>query len=118
MSLDAGGYGAHDPVSRGSTTVVSAARFMLGLFGFAPSDEQGKLAVWSKGHIIQGYDPAVWRHDDFGRTIRYADYRDLRSQYGWQEFRIDPAAAGGVDAISNLGPLRWSSSAVRPQSFP
>jgi hypothetical protein len=50
-----------------------------------PVDEQKKQAVWSKGHIIQGYDPAVYRHDDFGRTIRYADFRDP-SQYGWGDW--------------------------------
>jgi hypothetical protein len=86
---------------------------MLGLFGLGPVDEQRKLAVWSKGHIIQGHDPAGWRRDDFGRTIRYADYGD-RSQYGWGMFPIHPTGIFSVVSISNLRPLRWSSDARTP----
>jgi hypothetical protein len=105
-------YGAHDPFSLGSATVVSVARFMLGVFGLVPVDEQKKLAVWSKGRIIHGCDPAVWRHDDFGRAIRYADFRD-RSQYGWDLFPIH-AGLFSDNSISNLRPLRWSSDARTP----
>jgi hypothetical protein len=76
-------------------------------------DEQKKLAVWSKAHIIQGYDPTVYRHDDFGRTIRYADFRHP-SQYGWDIFPIHPIPLFSITPtshlpVSDLRPLRWSS---------
>jgi hypothetical protein len=94
---------------------VSVARFMRGFFGLGPEHEQKKLAVWSKGHIIQGYDPSVWRHDDFGRTIRYADYRD-RSQYGWEMFPIQTGLFS-VKSISNLRPMHWGTDARAPSIF-
>jgi hypothetical protein len=77
-------------------------------------DEQKKLAVWDKGHVIPGHDPAVWRHDDFGRTIRYGDFQHP-SQFGWDMFPI--RSIGIFDfapvSISNLRPLRCNSTCYR-----
>jgi hypothetical protein len=90
---------------------------MLRFFGLLPVDEQKKLAVWNNGHIIQGYDPAVWRHDDFGRTIRYGDYGDRGSLHGWELFPIHstPLFGGETIAISNLRPLHCRSRARTPR---
>jgi hypothetical protein len=45
---------------------------------------QQKMAVWIKGHTIPGLDPAVWRRDDDGNTIRYPDYGDRNAYFGWE----------------------------------
>jgi hypothetical protein len=87
---------------------------MLGFFGVVPVDEPKKLAVWSKGRIIQGCDPAVWRRDEFGRTIRYADFRE-RSQYGWDLFPIQPP---GISAKIRFPICARCVGAVMPERRP
>lgn len=74
-------------------------------------DEVRKRKVWEKGHPIQGYDPRVWRRDDFGDAIRYEDYGDRDCAYGWEIDHIRPTALGGYDAITNLRPLHCRRNA-------
>jgi hypothetical protein len=84
----------------------------LGLLrDLAPSDEQKKTAVWIKGHVIDGYDPAIWRRDDFGHPIRYSDHGNRNSPYGWEMDHITPTALGGLDIVPNLRPLRCATNA-------
>jgi len=45
-------------------------------------DEQKKLAVWSKAHIIPGHDPAVWRHDDLGAPFDTVIFNTLHNTDG------------------------------------
>ena len=71
-----------------------------------------KLAVWSKGLIIAGFDPAIWRYDVFGNVLRYSDYGDHNSQWGWEfDHYPIPKPHGGSDDVSNLRPLHWKVSA-------
>ena len=74
--------------------------------------EQRKLAVWIKGHVIPGYDPTVWRRDDFGHAIRFSDYGNRSSTYGWEIDHIVAIALGGSDGLSNLRPLHCTNNAT------
>lgn len=67
--------------------------------------------VWAKAHPIAGRDPAVWRRDDDCRTIRYSDFGDRKSQYGW-EIEVLPYAEG-KDEFARLKPVHWESHAER-----
>lgn len=67
--------------------------------------------VWLKGHIIPGYDPAVWRRDDFGNVMRFTDHGNRNSDYGWERDHIIAVAAGGHDGIGNIRPLHWRANA-------
>lgn len=67
--------------------------------------------VWLRGRRIRGIDASVWRLDHLGRVIRFADYDDRSSHYGWRVVRID---AGGSDDIANLRPLRIADAALKP----
>jgi hypothetical protein len=62
--------------------------------------------------VIPGYDPVVWRRDALHRVIRYSDYGDRNSKFGWE---IDhypiPRALGGSEDISNLRPLHCTNNA-------
>lgn len=63
--------------------------------------------VWSKGAVVPGNDPAVWRKDDCGAWINRGKYGDRNNQYGWEVDHISP---GGSDALSNLRPLQWQNN--------
>jgi hypothetical protein len=85
---------------------------MTGLLAYLRSAEYKKLQVWMKGRVILGYDPSIWRYDDNGNPIRFSDYGNRSSQYGWEMDHYPiPDALGGLDDVSNLRPLRCRDNA-------
>jgi hypothetical protein len=66
--------------------------------------DQDKIAVWQKGQVCQGFDPAVWRKDQCSAWIGLSFYGNRESDYGWE---IDHISPNGGDFISNLRPLHW-----------
>ena len=88
----------------------------LGLFSGFTAEEQKKLTVWAKGAVIvqngTHFDPAVWRHDANGNPIKYSEYGNRNSQYGWEMDHYPiPASLGGSDDIFNLRPLHCIANA-------
>ena len=71
------------------------------------AEEHETDAVWEKGRIIPGKDPAIWRRDDYDYPIRYGDHGDRDSAFGWEKDHIVPKAEGGSDELDNLRPLNW-----------
>jgi hypothetical protein len=92
------------------TNALASGLFGLGGLG-TTFTEARKLAVWAKGEIIQGFDPAVWRRDAFGSVMRYGDYGDRNLTNGWEIDHIHPSALLGSDDISNLRPLNCTNNA-------
>lgn len=76
--------------------------------------ELDRYIVWDKGRKVlfpAPLDPAVWRQDDFGQLIRWSDYGDRNSAYGWEIDHRVPTGLGGSDLLSNKRPLHCSVNA-------
>lgn len=80
-------------------------------------NEQLKVAVWMKGGTDSRFDPSVFRTDRYGSWIRYGDYGNRNSDYGWEVDHIVPVSRGGSDNLSNLQPLHWRNN-VEKQDKP
>jgi hypothetical protein len=76
----------------------------------SPFDENTKLAVWSKGFIIPGFDQKLWRRDKCGAIMCYGDYGNVKSDCGWEIDHIQPKSKKGGDELSNLQPLHWENN--------
>ena len=72
------------------------------------TDEELIQAVWEKGRVVLGHDPARWRKDDCGAWIGREFYQNQESEFGWEIDRID--LTGPVN-LTNLRPLHWKNSA-------
>jgi hypothetical protein len=60
---------------------------MTTLFGGTYSTHAKRVAIWNAAVVIPGCDKAIWRCDDQGRIIRWSDYDDRFSRYGWTVVR-------------------------------
>jgi hypothetical protein len=67
------------------------------------TDSEIALA-WEKATIVANNNPAVWRKDQCGAWIRFSDYGNRSSHYGWEVDHISP---GDNNDSSNLRPLHW-----------
>jgi len=74
--------------------------------------------VWKKGKWIFGLSPSVWRKTKYGRLIKYSEYGNRQSEYGWEIEHAKPKAAGGSDHISNLFPEHWYENVLKGSKYP
>lgn len=65
------------------------------------------LRVWQKGRVVAPYAPSTWRMDVFGSWMKWEEYGNRISKYGWEIDHINP---DGPDHISNLQPLQWENN--------
>lgn len=74
-------------------------------------DQETIMAVWNKGKLILTHDSREWRRDDYGNVIRFSEYGDRQSDYGWEIHHVRPTVLGGGDEMGNLRPLHWKANA-------
>ncbi|MCW5596566.1 MAG: HNH endonuclease [Rhodocyclaceae bacterium] len=75
-------------------------------------------AVWSKGKVIDGYDPKAWRYDICGMPMKFEEYGNTNSKHGWEIDHIKPVAKGGSDDLANLQPLQWDNNRRKGDTYP
>src|ERR1041384_2144086 len=83
-----------------------------------PFDRATIKAVWNTGFPIHGYDATEWRRDPFGHIIRFADYANEQSPYGWHIDHIKPVSMMGFDGLTNLEPVYWKTNIVKSEMYP
>ncbi len=69
---------------------------------------QTRVRAWEACARIPGCDKAIWRQDAAGRVIRWADFGDRFSRYGW-EMRACPSetALGRALKRHKIEAIHW-----------
>jgi hypothetical protein len=69
---------------------------------------QGRVEAWERCARIPGCDKAVWRQDGEGRVIRWSDFGDRFSRYGWEAVsRPRPGVLGRALSAKRLEAIHW-----------
>jgi len=81
--------------------------------------EDLKRACWARTNPVSG-QPNAWefRKDPFGNLVRYADFGNRHSPFGWEIDYIVPRALGGSSDPENLQVLHWKANAARIENIP
>lgn len=80
--------------------------------------EAEKYEVWMKASEVTGVDGDMFRQDYAGAWIRYADYGNRNSQYGWEIDHLKPLSMGGEEEITNYLPLQWQNNVRKGENYP
>jgi hypothetical protein len=78
--------------------------------------EDMKRAAWARTSPVSGQGHSwEFRKDCLGNLVRYADYGNRHSPFGWELECIVARAAGGTTDPDNLQALHWKAHASRPE---
>jgi hypothetical protein len=76
--------------------------------------EDLKRSAWSRTTPI-GNHASAWdfRKDCLGNMVRYADFGNRKSPFGWELDFVIPKSLGGTSDPENLQALHWRATAAR-----
>lgn len=82
--------------------------------------------VWSKGDVVDGRNPEVWRLDCCGALINRMKYNDRESPYGWEVDYVVPFALlkekgvcdDDINILDNLRPIHCQNNVSKAQDYP
>lgn len=78
--------------------------------------EDLKRAAWGRTSPVGGHANAwEFRKDKLGNLVRYQDYGNRKSPFGWELDFIVPRAVGGSSDPENLQALHWRATAARSE---
>jgi hypothetical protein len=81
--------------------------------------EDLKRAAWSRTNPVSGQGNSwEFRKDSLGNLVRYADFGNRHSPFGWELDHILSRALGGSGDPDNLQALHWKATAARSESLP
>lgn len=84
--------------------------------------EDLKRACWGRTSPVSGQINAWdFRKDCLGNLVRYADFGNRHSPFGWELEYIVPIRLGGSTDPTNLQALHWkarAASSARPMAAP
>jgi hypothetical protein len=63
--------------------------------------------VWGLAQPVPGNDPALWRKDEHGAWMHRLEYRNRRSQFGWEI--VDLAYSMRRAGVETLRPMHWEN---------
>ena len=80
--------------------------------------EDLKRAIWARTSPVSGQINAwEFRKDCLGNMVRYADFGNRHSPFGWELEYIVPSRLGGSTDPSNLQALHWKATAARSETI-
>ena len=81
--------------------------------------EDLKRAAWARTNPVSG-QLSSWefRKDSLGNLVRYADFGNRHSPFGWELDYILSRSLGGSNDPENLQALHWKANAARSESLP
>jgi len=81
--------------------------------------EDLKRAAWARTSPVST-QPSSWefRKDCLGNLVRYADYGNRHSPFGWELDYIVSRTLGGSSDPENLQVLHWRAGAARRETVP
>jgi hypothetical protein len=79
--------------------------------------EDLKRACWARTNPVSGQQMNAWefRKDCLGNMVRYGDFGNRHSPFGWE---LEFIVAGGSSNPDNLQALHWKSAARTEQAVP
>ena len=81
--------------------------------------EDLKRACWARTSPVSGHlNSWDFRKDCLGNVVRYADFGNRHSPFGWELDFIVARALGGSDDPKNLQALHWKATAARSNAVP
>lgn len=74
--------------------------------------------VWKKRGKAHPFG-TNWGYDVYGNSIRYEDYGNHKSQWGWDIDHKKPISSGGSDHLNNLQPMQcYHNRVVKSDNYP
>ena len=81
--------------------------------------EDLKRACWAKTSPVSGQmNSWEFRKDCLGKVIRYNDFGNRHSPFGWELDYIVSRALGGSTDPDNLQALHWKANAAKNEYIP
>lgn len=81
------------------------------------SEKQIKT-IWDSLTTFPNENPNIFRYDPCGAKIKFSDYDNRESEFGWTIDHKYPVSLGGNNHPKNLQALHWKTNEKKADNFP